>query len=474
MEYKEDITKLEQELRDEPLFDLLRGNRPQPPRESRAQVRRTLDRIETPFFARLGAFARRAPVAFAAACLAVALLLSGTAYAVAGWLHRDDYRPGDYLDTPPEQRTEASAIPEVEQVVQNAAPKSEGVRVVMLPEMADADTLDQWRVKMGQPKYDEAAWAWVREIRPEIQEVLYDGTTFAYIIRLNTGHAAAFSQEQHGDQWLDAFTEQTMYTDTGERIATVNSETGLMEETLAADGIVLHSEYNLNGPLIGSGRISFTAEISVMDVNVDDMAHIGLLGTIYYTFSFDLDGALAATNADTRTAERHLSGNAVMTMDFDGAMWNQPVSLDGVVLEETASFRSTGVYLSYRVKEAPADWTTQMRRALLDPTNEMGKFQGMSVSYTLGGDDTVYEPSFPEVMVQADGTLAYTVILPLFPSDYESLKTQGVTVHLTLHAVDSFNDEPVGDSWKQTDFPENGWDTTTAAQPLISFPLDLP
>ena len=473
MEYKEDMLTQEQELRDEPLFDLLRDNRPQPPRESLAQVRQTLDRIETPFFARLGAFARRAPVAFAAACLAVALLLSGTAYAVAGWLHQGDYRPGDYLDTPPEQRTEASAIPEVEQVVQNAAPKSEGVRVVMLPEMADADTLDQWRVKMGQPKYDEAAWAWVRDIRPEIQEILYDGTTFAYTIRLNTDHAAAFSQEQHGDQWLDAFSEQTMYTDTGERIATVNSETGLMEETLAADGIVLHSEYNLNGPLIGSGRISFTAEISVMDVNVDDMAHIGTLGTIYYTFSFDVDGALAATNADTRTAQRPLSGSAVLTMDYD-TMWNQPVNLDGVVLEETASFRSTGVYLSYRVKEAPADWTAQMRRSLLDPTNERGKFQGMSVSYTLGGDETVYEPSFPEVVAQEDGTWAYTVILPLFPSDYEALKQKGVTIRLTLHTVDSFDGEPVGEDWKQTTFPENGWDITTSAKPLTSFPLELP
>ena len=473
MEYKENINQLEEELRDDPLFDLVRDNRPQPTRESRERVRRTLDRIETSPLARLGVFARRTPVGFAAACVAIVMLVTGTAYAVAGWLHRDDYKPGDYLDTPPEQRTEASAIPEVEQVVQNAAPKSEGVRVVMLPEMADADTLDQWRVKMGQPKYDEAAWAWVREIRPEIQEVLYDGTTFAYTIRLNTDHAAAFSQEQHGDQWLDAFSEQTMYTDTGERIATVNSETGLMEETLAADGIVLHSEYNLNGPLTGSGRVSFTAEISIMDVNVDDMAHIGTLGTIYYTFSFDVDGALAATNADTRTAQRPLSGNAVLTMDYD-TMWNQPVNLDGVVLEETASFRSTGVYLSYRVKEAPADWTTQMRRSLLDPTNERGKFEGMSVSYTLGGDETVYEPSFPEVVAQEDGTWAYTVVLPIFPSDYEALKQQGVTVRLTLHTVDSFNGEPVGDTWKQTTFPEDGWDITTRAQPLTSFPLDLP
>ena len=473
MEYK-DIATQEQELRADPLYDLLREHRPQPPRESQAQVRRTLDRIETPPFARVGAFARRSPLGFAAACLLLVLLLSGTAYAVAGWLHRDDYRPGDYLDTPPEQRTDASAIPEVEQVVQNAAPKSEGVRVVMLPEMADADTLNEWRVKKGQPKYSEADWAWVRDIQPEVQEVLYDGTTFAYTIRLNTDHAAAFSQEQHGDQWLDSCVEQTLYTSTGERIATVTGETGLMEETLTADGITLHSEGSLNGPLTGSGRISFTAEISVQDVNVDDMAHVGLLGTIYYTFSFDLDGALKATNADTAAHERRLSGSAVLTMDFDGAMWNQPVSLDGVVLEETASFRSTGVYLSYRVKEAPADWTTQMKRALLDPTNEKGKFQGMSVSYTLGGEETVYEPSFPEVMVQADGTLAYTVILPIFPSDYEALKQRGVTVHLTLHTVDSFDGEPVGEAWKQTTFPENGWDITTSAKPLTSFPLDLP
>ena len=474
MRNTEDIREQEQELRDDPLYALLRDNRPQPPRESRAQVRRTLDRIETPFFARLGAFARRAPVAFAAGCLAVALLLTGTAYAVAGWFHRNDYRPGDYLDTPPEQRTEASAIPEVEQVVKSAAPKSESVRIVMLPEMEDADTLNEWRVKMGQPKYDEADWAWVRDIQPEIQEVLYDGTTFAYTVRLNTDHAAAFSREHHGDQWLDAFEEDLRYGDAGERIATMTGGSGLMEETQNAEGVTLHSENSLNGPLKGSGRVSVTAEIVVQDVNVDDMAHVGLLGTIYYTFSFDVDGALAATNADTRTTERHLSGNAVMTMDFDGAMWNQPVSLDGVVLEETASFRSTGVYLSYRVKEAPADWTTQMRRALLDPTNEMGKFQGMSVSYTLGGDDTVYEPSFPEVMIQEDGTLAYTVVLPLFPSDYESLKAQGVTVRLTLHTVDSFNEVPVGETWRQTTFPEDGWDITTSAQPLTSFPLDLP
>ena len=473
MENKDILTQ-EQELRADPLYALLRENRPLPPRESRERVRQTLDRIETPPLVRLGAFARRAPVGFAAACLVVLLLLSGTVYAISSWIAREDYQPGDYITTPADQRTAASAVPEIEQTIRGAAPRSEGCRFVLLPEMSDADDLNGWRVKMGQKPYDEADWAWIREIRPEIQEVLYDGIAFAYTIRLNTDHAAAFSREHHGDQWLDALVEQTLYTDTGRKIGTVTGETSLLEESCDGQGITLYSEDSLTEPLQGSGRVSFTAEIALQDVNVDDMAHVGLLGIICYTFSFDLDEALKAANADTRTAERRLSGPAVLTAEEGDKMWNTPVDLNGVVLEETASYRSTGVYLSYRVKEAPADWTEQMRRALLFPTNERGKFEGLSVSYTLGGDDTVYEPSFPEVWLQDDGTFAYTVILPLFPSDYEALKQRGVTLRLTLHAVDSFNDQPVGDTWSRAEFPADGWDTTTAPQPLLSFPLDLP
>ena len=77
-------------------------------------------------------------------------------------------------------------------------------------------------------------------------------------------------------------------------------------------------------------------------------------------------------------------------------------------------------------------------------------------------------------MVQANGTFAYTVILPIFPSDYEALKQQGVTLRLTLHAVDSFNDEPGGDTWSRSSWPEEGWDTTTYSQLLLTFPLELP
>ena len=472
MEYKTDVQEWEKELRTDSIAALLRENRPQPTAKSRARVRRTLNRIGTSPLTHGGVFARRSPLAFAAACLILVVLTIGTAYAVSGWIHRQDYRPGDYLDTPPEQRTEASAIPEVEQVVRNAAPQTEGCRIIMLPEMEDADTLNEWRVTMGQPAYSEADWAWVRDIRPEITEVLYDGSTFAYTVRLHTDHAEAFSPKAHGTQWLDAYVEQSLYADIGKKIGTITGETGMMEKALDETGVTIYCKDILAEPLRG-GRISVTAEISVMDANVDDMAHIGLLGTICYTFSFDVDGALKAASAESNKTERRLSGTAVLTQDYD-SMWNQRVNLDGVVLEETASFRSTGVYISYRVKEAPADWTERMKKSLLSPTNERGKFEGMSISYTLGGDDTVYEPSFPEIEALEDGSFAYTVILPIFPSDYEMLKQQGVTIHLTLHAVDSYNGETAGETWTGPVDPEGGFEITTSYQPLISFPLNLP
>ena len=77
-----DILEQERELRNDPLYALLRDDRPQPPRESRERVRRTLDRIERPPFARLGAFARRAPVATLCA------MIGGAAFNIAAQVYQ--------------------------------------------------------------------------------------------------------------------------------------------------------------------------------------------------------------------------------------------------------------------------------------------------------------------------------------------------------------------------------------------------
>ena len=119
---------------------------------------------------------------------ALVLLVAGTAVAAGVWI-RDNYSPGSYMETTKEQREQqGKTIADVEQAIASAAPQTGDYRIVMLPEFANAAEQDQWRVKMGQPKYNEADWAWVREIKPEVQEVLIDGRTLAFNIRLNTDH----------------------------------------------------------------------------------------------------------------------------------------------------------------------------------------------------------------------------------------------------------------------------------------------
>ena len=88
MEYKMDVQECEKELRSDPIAALLHEGRPQPSAKSRARVRRTLNRIEASPLEWVGVFARKSPLAFAAACLILVLMTIGTAYAVSGWIRR--------------------------------------------------------------------------------------------------------------------------------------------------------------------------------------------------------------------------------------------------------------------------------------------------------------------------------------------------------------------------------------------------
>ena len=95
---------------------------------------------------------------------ALVLLLAGTAVAAGMWL-RDNYSPTSYMETAREKREEqGKTIPDVEQAIESAAPKTGDYTFVMLPEFEDAQVLDDFRVKQGQPKYNEADWAWIKDI----------------------------------------------------------------------------------------------------------------------------------------------------------------------------------------------------------------------------------------------------------------------------------------------------------------------
>lgn len=422
---------------------------------------------------------------------AVLVLAIGTA-AAATIIAKNYYSPSAYMMHGKDEREQnEQAIPDIENAIASAKPETGDSSVVMLPEMENADELNEWRQKMGQPVYSEEDWGWIREIRPEIEEVLVDGSTIAFNVRLNTDHGKSFDlwNPAEDGQRVDATCDGATitFTKNGQTFDEfVSTGTGLLPETVSENGATLGTEidiYDLSEPLPNEGTVHVVMTIGIRDAEVDDMADIGLLAKI--TYSFDFDASAGADVAAPIVTERPLSGSVVLTGRANGRDFNKRVSLDGVVLEETLNFRKTGIYVTYRVKSAPEEWyrapyepelpgeyVSIYRDMLLDQGSDSGSVPGFYVTCVPKGStdgDAVIVPGKANAMVGGE----YICILPFFPSDYEQIKATGYEIRLYYQCVSAFNGEPVGEDWilpKGAD----GYDLDTIRQPIATFDLIMP
>lgn len=420
------------------------------------------------------AFERR-PVRFnkkvwIAIAVAATLLITTTAVAASAILNRA-YTPENYMMQPSEER---ETIPDVENAIASAKPETADYEIIMLPEFENAKTLNEWRQKMGQPAYSEEDWGWIRDIRPEIEEVLLDGNSLVFKIKLNTDHGLSFSWDQSLPQMVDATSDDVYFTTEDGHVGEMPGiGTGIDPNYVTEDGATLYTECELSflsEPFPTDGLVRITAEIGIRDVRVDDMGSMGLLAKMRCAFTID-----ASAGADVRepiVTERALAGTYTLTvMDKDCGLKNMAVSLDGVVLEETVSFRNTGIYVTYKVKSAPESWTEDMRRALLQPSSGSGSF-GMSATYMpdcskANANGEPQKPGLPNGLPL--GEISW--ILPIFPSDYKQLRETGYGFTLSLCCVDTCNGEKAGDDWTA---PDGTWNIRVREQPVISVMLPNP
>ena len=409
---------------------------------------------------------------------AAMLFLAGTAVAAGVWL-RDNYSPSNYMETTREEREQrGQTILDVEQAIASAEPKTGDYRIVMLPEFENAEEMDGWRIKMGQPKYNEADWAWVRDIKPEIAEVLFDGRTLTFNIRLNTDHAQAFQWPDVEGQWVDALTDNITFRKEGDSMAypIIDSGSGIHPSMVTDTGATLFTEVILDQPNVDfptEGRVELTVEIGIRDARVDDLAIIGNVAKLYYTFSFD---AAAGTEvAPAQVAKRKLSGSAVLTendwTDPNAPKYhNKRVSLDGVVLKEEVHYRQTGIYVTYTVDKGSTFWVQSDTNALLYPNRE-GKWHGLYIEYRIG-----QEGEWLPCGHDNHGNFGENVVLlPIFPSEYEKVKAEGVTLRLMEYYGTALNGEPIGEDWQlNLGTGAMSLDFTVAPQELAVIELPLP
>ena len=425
---------------------------------------------------RAGGFAIKRRTLAILIAAAVTVLAIGTA-AAATIIARKYYSPSAYLMQGREEREQnQSTVPDVESAIASAKPESGAFRVVMLPEMENAAELNEWRQKMGQPVYSEQDWGWIRDIRPEIEEVLVDGHTLAFNVRLNTDHGKSFDLWYRTDdgQRLDAACDgaTVSFEKNGRTVEQfVYTGTGIHPDSVSEAGATLGSEIelaDLSEPLPTDGKVHVTMQIGIRDAKVDDMADIGLLAAITYSFGFDASaGADAAAPVVTA---RMLSGSVVLTeTDENGNEFNKRVSLDGVVLTETLHYRSTGVYVTYTLQSAPDGWTDADTRALLQPSFESPSHYGLSVVCAKKGADAALTPGHSTGAAAGE----YVCILPIFPADYETIEAADYEIRIGCRYVSAYNDSPVGEDWRLP-VGADGYDLSTTDQPIASFALPLP
>ena len=404
------------------------------------------------------------PLVRAAAIAAALLLCTGAALAAAEWIGREQYTPGTYLFDTQGARSEGEPIADVENAIAAAAPENGSYSVRLLPELEDAAELANRREDMGQSPFSEADWGWLREVVPSIGEALISGHTISWSTRLTTSHAAAFSSG--GDaagQWLDAITDTAYYTVSGDETPhALSCSTGLNPNQANESSVMLGTECETDDGFPTSGIVTVTQVIRILDTRVDPMSNIGTLALIEHTFT--LDAASGAAASETVHVSVPLTGDCILTVSSGGAVRNERVNLDGVVLDAAIDYASAGLYVKLTVTETPAGWTDAYTDALMSITHA-GDMRGMRALYTVDGMQ--YSPSLPSFIPCQE--LAY--ILPVFPSDYGDISS--LTMELLLERWTALNGEPCGEDWSTAALPSS-WSAEGESQPLATFEIPLP
>jgi len=368
-----------------------------------------------------------------------------------------DYTPSRYMNAAPESRT---PVPSVEEALDDAAPVDVGYKTIMPQDPGFPQQYQEFREKNGYEPYKEEDWAWVRDIRPEIAEVLYDGQMLMWNTNLYTSHygVEAFMRGfgypggDPGGQNADAMTVSVVtYTVEGDPtvyklFSSGGGLTPFKDEAVreSADHVVLYTDIYAEGDekILPDGLITVTQTIRIAED--DAMGCCAAVGLIEHTFTFDATAGNTAS-ANTVVKSVPLSGETYLSMDHyeseDGAAdtWSietKKVSLDGVSLNMETQYLPTGMRVRLTVGEAPESWTEDMKNALVRITrrNSDGTIESAGVCAELYVDgELIGEAQTPNSISGYE--IVY--ILPVFPDQYVNVSS--VVLKLTYAYYETFN-----------------------------------
>ncbi len=364
------------------------------------------------------------------------------------------FTPSRYMNEDPAERT---SVPSIDEAIAAAAPKNGDYTITLMPDLPNAQEFIDYRAQNGYAPFSEENWGWLRDVRPEIAEVLYDGNQLIWNTNLFTTneHVREFMEGYgvHSGSKLsvDALMDDVTYTVAGDPTVyplyvSGHGITPIYDEAAlaAADHVVLYSDFDIDpeNPL-PDGVLTITQNILVCEN--DAMDYGATVAIITHTFTFDTTkGNTAAAEANetliSLSGETYLSmnhfGSEATETDSDWTVETKKVSLDGVKLRADYEYLPTGISVQVTLVEAPEVWTGDMTGGLLRMNskniyNTVESF-GVTADFYLDGA-YVSEAPIPDSI--GAGELRY--ILPVFPEDYDDL--QSVELKLTYWYYETLN-----------------------------------
>ncbi len=434
--------------------------------------------------------ARRILLPLAASIAALVLLFAcfpKAAQAVAAFFGLS-YTPSRYMNTLPESRT---PLPSVEEALTAAAPLDGEYKVTLMPDLPNAQECIDYRAANGLKPFSEADWGWLREIRPEIAEVLYDGSTLIWNTNLYTTNdhvrsfMTGFGIDTGATQSVDALMGDVSYTVEGDSTVyplyvSGHGITPIFDDSVqTADHVVLYSDFAIRPEQpLPDGVITITQNILVSEEDAMDSGK--RVAVITHTFHFD------TTAGNTQSIPPNeqivsLSGKTYLTIakytndtasEYDGTIETNQVSLDGVKLRVLSEYLPTGIHVTITPAEVPKEWSESMTTALLMRTDKtiQGTIESPGVLTELWIDgESEGDAQWPDNWNANE----LTYILPIFPDSYA--QKQALTLKLTLvydETVDGV--DLLGGA--VYNIPKDTWqrNATTATFPLAEISIPVP
>ncbi len=388
-----------------------------------------------------------------------------------------------YMGTPQEER---AAIADVEEVIQY--PEQSGDYLVTLgPEIADWESIAAARQKYGFPAFAQQDFAWLKEIQPEVKEVLYDGNNVIVTGFLQTDHALAFypsymnapDATQHvafsgatlayGSASIAGGADPQFYADTYSEDET--GRTADPEAVHAQGGIPFQAYFVLeDGQALPDGTIDASLTLDINDGAVDDMGGVGKIAQVQLNLSFDATSGNATKETAEYAQTQAITGDAVITVHYDdGAGYhtygNINMPLDGMeITAEKVETSQTGLAV-YITETLPTAWSDEIKSGYMDGYS--AKNGGLKFILVIDGQE--------QGIVRPSGSVdhGWLVEIPILPSELAEIDTLQLVPIIEYMA--EFNGEAVPlDDQKTFDLPEDeGWDDTTEHTRLDAFTLEI-